>query len=115
MAETKGFYDYELGMTDTFMDDHVHGDIDRVSLDGMTLKIEWSGLKLSDGDELYHTIWSNTEGVVHIDLSTVLMPDQRILQVNTNTAGEKTCPYWLLVISSPFIISSNSYFDLFHS
>ena len=26
------------------------------------LRIEWSAMKISDGDELYHTTWANVEG-----------------------------------------------------
>ena len=30
------------------------------------INIVWSGYKISDGDELYHTVWDNVEGNTHV-------------------------------------------------
>ena len=34
--------------------------------DKSLVSIDWSGYKISDGDELYHTVWDNVEGSTDI-------------------------------------------------
>jgi len=39
------------------------GDIDRVELKGdQKIVCHWSGLRMSEGDELYHVIWEEHSG-----------------------------------------------------
>jgi hypothetical protein len=59
---------WRVGLTDHAMEKHVLGDIDSVSLCSTSIKVHWSGLKMSEGDELYHTIWEEAAGEHTIEL-----------------------------------------------
>jgi len=76
-----------VGVTSSFIDENLaHHDVEKIEiladanertemLKGNLLstdnrkpliRIDWSGYTISDGDELYHTVWDNVEGETHI-------------------------------------------------
>ena len=83
-----------LGVTTTFLEEKVPGDVERVFLSkagssntttSLTLNFEWSGLKIGEGDELYHSVWSNEEGTASIDLVNIsIIPkvNMELVQIN---------------------------------
>ena len=67
----------EMGITTLFFDQEIpDGEIDKMTLHpwcvGGGISLHWSGLKITDGDELYHTVWTNTEGAKEVDLQGLL-------------------------------------------
>jgi len=46
--------------------------------------LDWTGFKITEADELYHTIWENAEGKREISLPL----DGRILEVNTDVVSD---------------------------
>jgi hypothetical protein len=70
-----------VGVSDAWLDEKVPGDVDKVTLSssststsGSALHIEYSGLSYSEADELYHSVWSNTEGTVSLTAESMLPP-----------------------------------------
>ena len=63
-----------LGITEDYITEKILGDIDNISIDDSTesLNIEWSGLKCGEGDELYHSVWENTEGIETVTLQNII-------------------------------------------
>ena len=65
----------EVGMTKYLFDIRVKGSVDSISPpSGNDLMpcpsssvIKWSGLKISSGDELYHSIWENVDGEIEVE------------------------------------------------
>jgi hypothetical protein len=76
--QPKGESFYLVGVTEAFMKDKVPGDVDAVFLSiggkaatSLSFNIAWSGLKIGEGDELYHSVWSNEEGTLSVDLQDI--------------------------------------------
>ena len=44
------------------------------------MRVQWEGMTISDGDELYHTKWRNVEG--HVDLASPC--DATVIEVNSD-------------------------------
>jgi hypothetical protein len=73
-----------VGVTDEWLEAQVRGSVDKVTVSSKdssssasSLAIEWSGLICGEGDELYHCVWENTEGVAELSLSSALPPSVR--------------------------------------
>lgn len=45
------------------------------------VSIRWEGFKISDGDELYHTVWENVEG--NLNMNTFPFPSSNLKRYNT--------------------------------
>ena len=101
----------EIGVTDHIFDTVIFGSIDSVSVPIVgdkkfslqpSLALNWSGLKVGTGDELYHSVWENVEGTFKIEpfLPTKLF-DLNILEYNSklDQRKENYCDDWLLRIS----------------
>jgi hypothetical protein len=68
------FWTVEIGLTDRCLQDL--GDIQKmysefalnknVSKDDTVLSLDWDGYKITDGDEMYHTAWTNVQGTYTI-------------------------------------------------
>jgi hypothetical protein len=70
-----------VGVSDAWLEEKVPGDVDKVTLSSSStststsaLNIEYSGLSYSEADELYHSVWSNTEGTVSLTAESMLPP-----------------------------------------
>ena len=62
------------------------------------LRIEWTALHISDGDELYHTTWANAEGS-----TTVFAPcEGKVVEVNLSVeqSGDVDAERWLLTLET---------------
>jgi hypothetical protein len=62
-----------MGLTRHAQDNVVRGDIDSVEITRSSsgvdeVDIKWSGLQQSEGDELYHVVWSNISGAMRVAL-----------------------------------------------
>ena len=61
-----------MGLSEGLLDDSVQGDVDAIRLvsgeHGYKIHLDYSGLKVSSADELYHTIWENVVGSHSIDI-----------------------------------------------
>ena len=91
-----------VGVTEAFMEDKVPGDVDKVTLchNGvkeseatcMSFTICWSGLKMGEGDELYHSVWSNEEGAVTINIRDIpfVPKDVQFIQLNNAIAKDSS-------------------------
>ena len=95
----------EMGVTQTLFDREIHGEIDTVTTNqsSSSVSLNWSGLKITDGDELYHTIWSNIEGVKQMDVRQLLpfVSENCIIEMREGRPPEYgTCEeQWLLRIN----------------
>ena len=62
------------------------------------VRIEWTALHISDGDELYHTTWANAEGA-----TTLLAPcDGTVGKVNSRMvqSGDVDAADWLVTLET---------------
>jgi hypothetical protein len=93
-AEEGNQYTVDIGLTKHAFDTAIAGSIDLISFpaDSMTpLRIHWSGLKVGTGDELYHSIWENVDGIFEfepflpIKLSAITEMDYNIVSVKNST------------------------------
>ena len=77
-ADEHGSNLVEVGLTDHLFNTRILGSIDSVTVPNMDVKngliptassfaIHWSGLKVGTGDELYHSVWENVDGVFNIE------------------------------------------------
>ena len=81
---------YHVGVTDHFIVNRVFGDVDAIRIsDGVDaeqphFEIDWSGMKVGEGDELYHSVWSNEEGSFTLKPQQILAPDLQytVLEMN---------------------------------
>ena len=98
----------EMGITTRFFDQEIpDGEIEKMTLHpwcvGGGVSLHWSGLKITDGDELYHTVWTNTEGAKEVDLQD-LLPSITIhssIELNKEKPTYDTCERaWLLRITN---------------
>ena len=80
---------WRVGLTDHVLEAHVLGDIDSVSISGTSIKVHWSGLKMSEGDELYHTIWEEASGVHKIELP--VQGDAGVVLDSASTKTDEIC------------------------
>ncbi len=83
-----------VGVTEAFLKDKVPGDVESVFLSSvggkseisLSFNVAWSGLKIGEGDELYHSVWSNEEGILSVDLKDIsLVPknaQQQSVRIN---------------------------------
>jgi len=68
-----------VGVTDKYLDQNILGTVDVISLDSkQNFLFDWSSLKYSDGDELYHTVWTNVEGKSSIKLDEIFTEPQKV-------------------------------------
>ena len=90
-----------IGIRDQFIEKHVLGNIDKIhyNKEDQCLSIEWSGLAQSDGDELYHTRWGNTEGSLKLTLNEMLTTNSKIQLLEYNKDIEKSPDVNLLEMS----------------
>ena len=101
----------EIGVTDHIFDTVIFGTIDSVSVPNIgdknfslqsSLALNWSGLKVGTGDELYHSVWENVEGAFKVEpfLPTKLF-GLNVLEYNSilNHRMENYSDDWLLRIS----------------
>jgi len=66
---TRSKNSHDVGLTPAFLDDIIDlGDVDSITREGNELHLKWSGLKISDGDELYHCSYENVHGKIIIPL-----------------------------------------------
>lgn len=95
----------EMGLTRALFDREIPGDIDSMSFNAISssISLSWSGLKISDGDELYHTIWGNIEGVKEVDVRQLLpfVPEKCPIEMSTGRPPVyQSCEdQWLLRIN----------------
>lgn len=63
-----------LGVKEEWIEEMIQGDVDSIvsSSASDALSIEYSGLSYSEADELYHSVWSNTEGTVELSVDSLL-------------------------------------------
>jgi hypothetical protein len=88
-----------IGVTKDCFDNDMLGDVDAVSYDPTAgaLKLEWSGLAISDGDELYHTVWKNVEGTTTLPVKAFTSAHNCRVEVNKVRPTYHTCEKdWLL-------------------
>ena len=66
----------------------VGGDIDRVEVQGdQKIVCHWSGLRMSEGDELYHVIWQEHSGKHEIELPNKTM---KVVESSSSVSGMKS-------------------------
>ena len=76
------------------------------------VKIFWSGYKISDGDELYHTVWENSSGVVEIRRPSEVPKDSKFDLHSFNfehigRVGQTTLTHWLFTArTSPTLLDA---------
>ena len=75
---------FEIGMTKYLIDTEIRGIVDSISLPDISrngiengnsngdeksssLTIHWSGLEVGTGDELYHSVWKNIDGIFLVE------------------------------------------------
>jgi hypothetical protein len=95
----------DVGITRCLFDKEIFGDVDKSVISSTSLSLHWSGLKISDADELYHTVWQNVEGVKEIDLKQLpnVSSDCRV-EMNPRRPTYESCEEdWLLRISADTI------------
>jgi len=70
---------YLFGLTESFLDKVLdHGDIDSINATVHGINVQWSGLKVTEGDELYHCQYVNVYGT-----ESFQFPDStRIIEIN---------------------------------
>jgi hypothetical protein len=93
MGITQALFEREIG----------GGDIDSISMNATSssVSLNWSGLKITDGDELYHTVWSNTEGVKEVAVRQLLpfVPEKCSIEMSKDRPAYQSCEeHWLLRI-----------------
>ena len=98
-AETKTLI---LGVKECWINEKIEGDIDKISIspDSSSLTIDYSGLSYSEADELYHSVWSNTEGNVELSLESLVPPKvvlESLIEVNPS------------VLQSPFELDEETW------
>ena len=92
-----------LGVNESWLDETLEGgDIDkiRVSSDSKVVAIDWSGLSYSEADELYHSVWSNTEGSVELSLDSLIPPSvymESLVEINPS------------VLRKPFVLDGDTW------
>ena len=61
---------YLFGLTEEALEEGIPGDVDAIILDepGKTITIQYSGLKMSSADELYHAIYTPVEGTFLVEM-----------------------------------------------
>lgn len=64
-------FEYNIGVTEKFLDTEIPGSIDSILVNDRHIAIQWSGFILSEADELYHCIWENTSGLVSASVDDV--------------------------------------------
>ena len=72
------------------------------------LRFEWAAMKISDGDELYHTRWANVEGAVTIVApcagASVVAINSEVLEAHERGARLETiidANTWLVELALP--------------
>mmetsp|Transcript_16097 Transcript_16097/g.16230 ORF Transcript_16097/g.16230 Transcript_16097/m.16230 type:complete len:177 (-) Transcript_16097:34-564(-) len=72
---------YQIGVTDKFITENIFGSIENIEYSSnssdtnstnVSFRLHWAGLKIGEGDELYHSVWDNIEGYCEIDLKQIL-------------------------------------------
>ena len=91
-----------LGVKEQWIEEMVQGDVDSIvaSTSSDALEIEYSGLSYSEADELYHSVWSNTEGTVQLSVDS-------LLPGNVEMVGEPEINQALL--KRPFMIHESTW------
>jgi hypothetical protein len=89
---------YHVGITEHFITSRIFGDIDSIaymksrSPVPSVFQIQWSGMKVGEGDELYHSVWSNEEGELVMDVHEMLPKDLKqsytVLEVNESIIAD---------------------------
>ena len=89
-------------MKEQWIEEMVQGDVDSIvaSTSSDALEIEYSGLSYSEADELYHSVWSNTEGTVQLSVDS-------LLPGNVEMVGEPEINQALL--KRPFMIDESTW------
>ena len=88
-----------IGVTKDCFDRDMLGDVDAVAYDADrgVIQLRWSGLAISDGDELYHTVWSNIEGTKDLCVKAFTSARNCRVEVNPRRPTYHSCERdWLL-------------------
>ena len=98
-------YNYDIDRVDVQASpqertDILKGNLLPTSPDSVIMKIAWSGYKISDGDELYHTVWENASGVVDIKRPSEVPHDLKFELHSFNfehvgRVGQTSVDHWL--------------------
>ena len=91
-----------VGFNEHWLEKQVPGDIDMVTMcTASSLSIDYSGLSYSEADELYHSIWKNTEGSVKLSAESMRPPFFSGSPCNIEINPE--------VLNHPYIIDENTW------
>lgn len=81
-ANTNTLAHFEIGLTQNVLDNEIRGTVDKMNLLSIgknekekenenenenKISLYWSGLEVGTGDELYHSVWKNLEGIFTVE------------------------------------------------
>ena len=88
------------------LEEGVPGDVDAIILDesGKTITIQYSGLRMSSADELYHAIYTPVEGTFLVELPFLAAANRRVTRCELNPE----------LIKRPSLLSSATWIAKLH-
>lgn len=103
---------FEIGLTQNVLDNVIRGPVDCLNLPNISankienenegLNIHWSGLEVGTGDELYHSVWKNIEGIFTVEpFLPIQLKDLCVYEYNRTCCEnpDNLTDDWLLKIS----------------